>query len=136
MREIKFRGISVDTNEWVYGYCVFDSKKENANIVHKQGINEMQMTAVIPETVTQFTGIQTKGGVDIYEKDIVRGKETGYEGIRINGWDGYRIGEVIMQVNMGSWQYTVNGQSHQLLCYLKEVEVLGNVIQNPELLNK
>lgn len=39
--EIKFRGISLDTGKWVYGYAVFDSKKECANIVHKQGMNEV-----------------------------------------------------------------------------------------------
>lgn len=69
--EIKYRAIGIDKPEWIYGYVAFDSKKLNAVIIHKQANNEMQHTAVEPETVGQYTGLKDSKGVEIYEGDII-----------------------------------------------------------------
>ena len=69
-REIKFRGISTDTKEWVYGgVCVCGDK---AVIIHRQAGNLMQHTDVIPKTVGQLAGEDFTSGKEIFEGDIVK----------------------------------------------------------------
>jgi uncharacterized phage protein (TIGR01671 family) len=83
--------------------------------------------------VMQYTGLKDKNGKEIYEGDIVRGNESGYDGIKINKWDEMRIGKV--DFSHCSWVYQINGQDHQILMYLQNIEVIGNIYENPELLN-
>ncbi len=138
--EIKFRAIGLDKNEWIYGYVAFSSDKTCCVIIHKQGNNDMQHTAVDPETVCQFTGLKDKNKVDIYQRDIL--KEIEYYGQYIPEIDGRKEREYFSTVDWGS-----EGWCHFPLtntsCKSKEsgygfydhpFEVVGNVIDNPDLL--
>ncbi len=132
MREILFRGKSTgDLNKWIYGYYHFD-KSVNRHYICDE--NSLIRYDVIAETVGQFTGKLDTDNTKIFEGDIVHGKESGYDGIRIKGWDGTRTGNVILD-SLGAWAYAINGQSHQMLAYLQKPIVKGNIYENTELIN-
>jgi len=82
-REIKFRGKSTSTNDWIFGYLiVIDNKyfifQTNATIkcIGRYGDDhfgeisqsgEDYITQVHSEGVGQYTGLKDKNGVGIYE---------------------------------------------------------------------
>jgi len=74
MRKIEFRGKSVKTNEWVYGYLIEGEADGKLYI----GKNNMQLTEVDPETVGLFIGFDDKYNKTIYEGDIVLYKKRRY----------------------------------------------------------
>lgn len=133
MREIKFRGKTVDTGNWVYG-----SYQADVVLIGKHTIIYLDYDGyyceeeVIPETIGQYTGLEDKNGREIYEGDIVRiwGGEycQGY-------WEVAEIGEVVFEEY--SFGIKSNGRFHPFniaFDYDLEIKVIGNIYENPELL--
>ena len=74
MKKYEFRGKSVKTGEWVYGFLIEGEADGKLYI----GKNNMQLTEVDPETVGQFIGLYDKYNKTIYEDDIVLYKKGRY----------------------------------------------------------
>lgn len=119
MREILFRGKSVDTGKWVYGYLarveyyITDGAEvsiiipTDATLYPRCEISSYEI--VISETVGQWTGLVDKNGTKIFEGDIMR-----------------NAGNVVEYCSDG---FCINGDCP--LAFWKETEVIGNIHDNP-----
>ena len=117
MRTIKFRGKMIDTGQWIFGDLL-----QNGSITHisnfDNGVNR-EHYEVDPATVGQFTDLFDKNGKEIWENDILSGYGFKYEVIYFQPYAQF------MATNNGL-VYNINTDN--------EIEVIGNVHENPELL--
>ena len=130
MREILFRGKVKNTNEWQYGDLRHWTKK-SVGIHHQELYTTLR---VIPETVGQYTGL-TANGKKIFEGDIVKYKNT--DGIKFNGVALTVIGKVVYNEKNASFAVSGKdeiGAKHYDYFPIKNIEVVGNIHDNPELL--
>lgn len=123
-REILFRGKRVDNGEWVEGfYCPrpYSHFPCEPSIFPIATIDkEWYGIEVIPETVGQYTGLNDKNNVKIFEGDILKFRS----GIYSVEWD-----------NEHSKFLQRDGQfSRELHIWIAKSEIVGNIHDNPELL--
>ena len=130
MREILFRGKSVYTDKWITGYYI------GTGTIVKHGDEQY---SVDPETVGQFTGLTDKNGKKIFEGDILSG--TNPDGSIILGVVRFGECESGGSYHVGfSLDWFGKYYAGWLRCDLgfwikfREIEVIGNIHDNPELL--
>ena len=125
MREILFRGKQADNEKWVIGYL---SSKHTITIQTHCG--HMDEIVICADTVGQFTGLTDKNGKRIFEGDIAKvlqgkDKDIAYVGFENGAFMLYpRTGNIYERT---LWEYWYNDW---------DVEVIGNITDNPELLEK
>lgn len=123
MRQIKFRGKRLDNDEWVYGDLIHI---DDSDIGIVTDYDHWQGCRVDPETVGQFTGLLDKNQKPIYEGDIVM--QRGYSGVET----------MVVRFEQGAfivgWHGGSSTQTRPMLIQ-KRCEVIGNVIDTPDLLN-
>jgi len=138
MREILFKAKRADNGEFVEGYyvnvvkpyCILSSFNKAFGTYIIASNNEM--VEVIPETISQYTGLQDKNGTNVFEGDIVN-----YFG------KSYLNSEVIFKD--GCFMFKFLSKSTQELRRSKEEpifknismfgEVISNIYNNADLLN-
>ena len=130
MRDIKFRGKTGTTEgkKWVYGYLYKIKSFFSEDYQYFIKNEHLQETSVDEDTIGQYTGSKDKNGKEIYEGDIVKvftNKE-------------WRIGKIIYEHS----GFTIDVANNKELEYgrtsiiEKLVEVIGNIYDNPELLEE
>lgn len=136
MKEYKFRGktledfksndnVIIPRGTWIYGGIVYDDTRVWIDTVYYGQI------AVDKETVGQYTGLHDKNGKEIYEEDIVFIKGD-TELLDIKGKVEYSNGFAqYIITNTGD----IINEAEPLGDY-EDIEVIGNVFENKELLNE
>ena len=121
-REILFRGVNFQ-KEWVYGDLIHSYANDDIAIVYyREGSKTPTFDAIFPESFGQYTGLTDKNGVKIFEGDII---SLGDPNIKY----------LTMWRNAGFAAKQIGASSYIGLTYwASDIEVLGNVIDNPELI--
>ena len=163
-RQILFRGKRANNGKWVYGgYHKWETRQpcpvgndelKSDEIKHVIVINSfadwnmprgMQACEVIPETVGQYTGLTDKNGVKIFEGDIVsfeHDKDINTDDYFFVKKKKYRRNYTIEFVNtFNHYGLRFRNKSIHFPCKCStlrthDVEVIGNIHDNPELLER
>ncbi len=123
MREILFRGKF--GNEWKYGFLSIEPKglvikepykNESSNVWH-----------IDADTVGQYTGMKDKNGKRIFEGDIIDFSDR-------SDSDGYGVVKYDANETEFGIEYDNIYESLGKHYYPEDIEVVGNIYDNPELL--
>ena len=156
MRDILFKAKRMDDGEWVEGYYCEGTCNSNCGIsliitelnvktpyrsvlpsaTDIEDIRDFDIYEVDEETICQYTGIKDKNGKEIYEGDIVKFDEYEYEKLVQSIISEIKWCEELCSLSLVvSERQGTRGTLSHLFDYNKEVEVIGNIFDNPKLLN-
>ena len=126
-REILFRGKRTDNGEWAEGELIH-AVPSGIPGIRIPSRTALLIYSVIPETVGQFTGLTDRNGKKIFEGDVVRFEDIDGEMV---------VCVVLWGENAGRWELDVpaTGNRFAMSFFDVVVEVVGNLCDNPELLN-
>lgn len=123
--KVRLNGEKIQSN-WVYGGIFPQNGEGNFAIIYQQKPT-VEKYLVYADTVGQYTGMKDKNGTKIFEGDIIdfpyRSDGDDY-GIVQYDVDGTEFGFVYNLIYDGLGRYYCS----------KDIEVIGNIYDNPELL--
>lgn len=142
MKKNLFRGKRKDNGEWIVGYYVCLNEKSHRIYTGYAetdcGIYYPDYCEVIPETVGRYIGLNDKNCREICEGDIVHAVyKSGYTGIPdkdfgigVIKYSGTHYGGAAYQIDI------IGEPGCRIFSASLQVEVIGNVHDNPELLKR
>ncbi len=130
MRELKFRA---------YGHLSDGTYKmlHNVSVRGNDGVPQLGGETVCDHELMQYTGLKDKNGKEIYEGDIVE-HFGGYKWIakvvwHNTGW--YNLGWEEEYHDDDTGEHDPAHWQHHILSSYDTIRVIGNIHENPELLN-
>lgn len=144
MREILFKGKRIDGMGWIEGYyanCCYPDKEKDKTYHFIVEYPDMYYE-IFTNTLGQYTGLTDKNGKKIYEGDIVKYQFDNDDCPFPNKHTEKIIGRIFFSDFRASFSVTAgrNGSAsmnNDLFKYVQNgnrVEVIGNIYDNPELL--
>lgn len=141
MRKILFRG-KTTAGEWEYGVPVFAGLNNELAFMKQMYSYDHQ---VIPETVGQFTGLTDRNGKKIFEGDIIQYSIEEDQAVFVGA---VKFGEfnpdggALLNTNVGFYVELVDQEGKRTYMRkdigfwvkFRQIEVIGNIHDNPELL--
>lgn len=122
MREIKFRAWFKNENE-IKKVAINNIYEGNRTHLH---LSPMPLSDYRPIELMQYTGLKDKNDQEIYEGDILKEYYEGEPDILVVSFEDGCF--MVRQINTPNADYTLNG------CDLGNTLVIGNIYENPELL--
>ena len=131
--KVKLNGEKIKSN-WVYGGIFPQNKGGDFAIIYQQEPT-IKKYPVYADTVGQYTGMKDKNGTKIFEGDIlILNDMDGSKGIYEVFWDGNN-GKFAIAQN-GNRNYVEDFELFERNEYFKLFMVIGNIYDNPELLEE
>ena len=135
MKQTKFRAWNKKHKRWMFDYKEFGGFALLGETVLVEGLREVPLIEIQDMEIMQYTGLKDKHGKEIYEGDIVKSKglkakvclgqyihyienkKSPAFGVHFDGDEGFFFSECLLE----------NGRV--------TVEIIGNIYENPDLLN-
>ena len=130
MRKILFKAKRLDNGEWVEGDLIHSFDGENRFAIS----NAAGLYEIVPYTICQYTGLTDKNGNKIWENDVCYYDDIDVCVVRFGEYDNntghkhvgfytaWRKYKYMFRSDIGFWVKE------------RELEVIGNIFDNPELL--
>ena len=141
MREILFRGKRTDNGEWIYGDLMqnvdcIKIREQEKDVKHIAKSFEIDL-----ETVGQYTDLTDKNGKRIFEGDMIKPFDDEVDKMVVEFHNGQFLlclyGERGYMAEYG-WEEEGNYgcfEAEPLSSYGDDIEIIGNIHDNPELLD-
>ena len=141
MREIKFRGLQIDGNGWVYGNLIKNESGQccifNYHFIPALSVPSEKFIEVYPETVGQFTGKKING-IELYDGDKIEMEK------RIDTIKVVKYCEKTMSFRIANEDYLQNENTMRVMgdsvwevpqlnwweTFINEMQIIGNIHEN------
>jgi uncharacterized phage protein (TIGR01671 family) len=129
MREILFRGKEIGSGKWItgHGYAKYDFSRYVFDDEYPDKIRVPRgLIMVFADTVGQYTGIEDRNGVKIWEGDIITLYRYGFYHCEVRYNEKHTAFEAV-SIESGDWFQILDVR-------VSDITVIGNIHDNPELL--